>query len=217
MVSLFFLFKLYIDYSVLENYHVSEAFKLLKDNKDCNIFLMLNNSEYKMIRKRIVDCVLATDMTKHAHEYHYCKMKIETYQIKSGSNVDKILANSDENTKNQTKQEFLNSLIHLADISNPLKPLKVYKKWAECIMNEFWLQGDKERELGIPFSYLCDRRTTKLPAAQVGFMNGIVLPLTQSIVEIFPTLSFMLDNIKINSVEFTKLKEEDERNKDNVK
>lgn len=173
---------------------------------------MLNNQEFKMMRKRIIDCVLATDMTKHAHGYHYFKMKVETYQIKNGINVDKIVNNLDDSGKNQTKQEFLNTLIHLADISNPLKPLKVYKKWAEYVMNEFWLQGDKERELGIQFSYLCDRRTTKLPAAQVGFMDGIVLPLTQILVEMFPSLYFMVENIMINSAYFKKLKEEESEN-----
>ena len=198
----------YNDYSVLENYHVAEAFKLIKE-KETNIFSMLSISEYKMIRKKIIDGVLATDMTKHAHGYHYLKMKVETYQINQGKNMDKILLGLDESEINKTKQEFINTVIHLADISNPTKPLKVYKEWAERCMSEFWLQGDKERELGIPFSFLCDRRTTKLPGAQMGFMNGIVLPLTQTFIEMFPTLSYMIDNITANSEYYKKLKDED--------
>lgn len=194
--------------SVLENFHVSESFKIIQDHKDCNIFSMFSNNEYKSARKKIIDCVLATDMTKHAHEYHYLKMKVETYQIKNGVNSDKIFNNLDESSKSQTKQEFMNTLIHLADISNPTKPLTVYKKWAEMIMEEFWLQGDKEKDLGLPPSFLCDRVTTFLPAAQVGFMNGIVLPLTQVVVEIFPGLHYMVENILINSAYYKKLKEE---------
>lgn len=198
----------YNDLSVLENYHVSEAFKIILDNKDCNIFSMLTTSEFKTTRKKIIDCVLATDMTKHAHEYHYVKMKVETYQIKNGVNSNLMLLNLEENARNQTKQEFFNTLMHLADISNPTKPLCVYKKWADLVMSEFWCQGDKEKNLGLPVSFLCDRSTTSLSAAQVGFMDGIVLPLTQIVVEIFPGLHYMIENILINSAHYKKLKEE---------
>lgn len=198
----------YNDSSVLENYHISEAFKVIMESKESNIFSMLTTSEYKTTRKKIIDCVLATDMTKHAHEYHYMKMKVETYQIKNGVNSNKILDNLEDNARNQTKQEFLNTLMHLADISNPTKPINTYKKWADLIMTEFWHQGDKEKELLLPVSFLCDRKTTSLAASQVGFMEGIVLPLTQIIVEIFPGLHYMIENILINSAYFKKLKED---------
>ena len=35
-------------------------------------------------------------------------------------------------------------------------------------MEEFFLQGDKEKELGLSFSPLCDRHNTKVPQAQIG-------------------------------------------------
>lgn len=200
----------YNDTSVLENYHVAEAFKIIDENKNCNIFSMLEPIEYKAIRKKIIECVLSTDMTKHAHEYNYLRAKVESNQIKGGNKTKEIFYSiKDETLKNQTKQEFLNTLIHLADISNPTKPTSVYVKWADMVMKEFWLQGDKEHELGLPFSFLCDRNTTKLPAAQIGFMDGIVLPLTQIVVELFPGLGFMVDNILKNSIYYKNLKEED--------
>jgi len=50
--------------------------------------------------------------------------------------------------------------IHLADISNTSKPWKVCKQWVDLLFVEFFEQGDRERELGMPISYLMDRYTT---------------------------------------------------------
>ena len=55
---------LYNDNSVLENYHVSLAFKLAQ-NPQRDIFWNLSSDERKVMRRMIIDIVLATDMTKH--------------------------------------------------------------------------------------------------------------------------------------------------------
>lgn len=34
----------------------------------------------------------------------------------------------------------LKMVIKCADISNPARPLDLYKKWVDCIMEEFWSQ-----------------------------------------------------------------------------
>lgn len=44
--------------------------------------------------------------------------------------------------------QVLQNIIHCADLSNPTKPLKLYRRWVSLIMEEFWLQGDKEQEQG---------------------------------------------------------------------
>ena len=67
-------------------------------------------------------------------------------------------------------------IIHACDISNPTKPYEIYNIWANKVMNEFYLQGDKEKNLGIPVSFLCDRNTTSIPQGQIGFIEGVVFP-----------------------------------------
>ena len=112
-----------------------------------------------------------------------------------------------------TQQEILNTLIHTADISNPTKPLKIYEKWVHLVRDEFWQQGDKEKEMSLPISFLCDRVTTKVPASQIGFMDGIVYPLVQIVVAYLPGMNFMIENINTNKTHFKKIKEEeDEKN-----
>jgi hypothetical protein len=149
-------------------------------------------------------------MTLHSKEYSYMKLKLETYGIREGRNVEKIFENLDHVALFQTQQEFLNTLLHSADISNPTKPLQIYTRWVDLIMDEFWLQGDQEKMMNLPISFLCDRTTTKVSASQIGFMDGIVFPLIQIIVSFFPGLSFLKENIETNKEHYKKLKEQDE-------
>ena len=130
----------------------------------------------KIMRKKIIDCVISTDMTFHAKQFTYLKVITETNNINEGKNAEKILEGQDSLALAQTKQEFLNILIHACDISNPTKRFKVYSQWAERVVAEFFCQGDKERELGLPISFLCDRKTVTIPNSQIGFMDGIVYP-----------------------------------------
>ena len=78
-------------------------------------------------------------------------------------------------------------------------------------MEEFFIQGDKEKDMKLPVSFLCDRTTTKVPNSQLGFMDGIVIPLAKCMVEIFPKLNFMISNINENKEYYKKLKEESEK------
>jgi hypothetical protein len=34
-------------------------------------------------------------------------------------------------------------MVHCADLSNPTKPLDLYRRWVDLIMEEFFRQGDK--------------------------------------------------------------------------
>jgi hypothetical protein len=58
------------DMSVLENYHVSEAFNLIYSNPNkFGTFHKLSHDDYKILRTRIVQCVLSPDMTLHNKQY----------------------------------------------------------------------------------------------------------------------------------------------------
>jgi len=202
------------DQSVLENYHVAEAFKIINSNAKFDIFVDLNKEEYKVIRKRIIGCVLATDMTLHTKEYTYLKMKLENYKTEiEMKNFEDFFKRIDGPELFNTQQEFLNCLIHTSDISNPTKPLKIYLQWTERVMNEFWNQGDKEKIQHLPISFLCDRNTVNIPKSQIGFMDEICSPLILTVVEIFPQLNFLVDNLNKNREYFKKVRDEEEEKK----
>jgi len=58
--------------------------------------------------------------------------------------------------------------IKAADISNPSRCLHLSRMWSEQIMEEFFRQGDSERTMNLPISFLCDRFSTAIPKSQSG-------------------------------------------------
>ncbi|NXY80420.1 PDE1B phosphodiesterase, partial [Glareola pratincola] len=74
------------------------------------------------------------------------------------------------------KSKVLSLLLHAADISHPTKQWSVHSRWTKALMEEFFRQGDKEAELGLPFSPLCDRTSTLVAQSQIGFIDFIVEP-----------------------------------------
>ncbi|XP_070570274.1 dual specificity calcium/calmodulin-dependent 3',5'-cyclic nucleotide phosphodiesterase 1A-like isoform X20 [Ptychodera flava] len=150
---------LYNDRAVLENHHISCAFRVLLD-EDKNILSNLSRDEYRECRSLVIDMVLATDMS-----YHF-------QQIKQMKNLLSVPENID-------KSKALSLVLHCADISHPAKDWPIHYRWTELLMEEFFRQGDKEQELGIPFSPLCDRSSTVIAESQIGFIDFIVDPSFQ--------------------------------------
>ena len=60
-------------------------------------------------------------------------------------------------------------MIHAADLSNPTKPLELYKSWVDLISQEFFSQGDREREQGMDISAMCDKYNATIEKTQVLF------------------------------------------------
>ena len=164
----------------------------------------------------MIGCVLATDMILHNKQFNFVKDNITNFNISKGENRDKILENVNEKIF-EVQQDFLEILIHACDISNPTKPFNIYSFWADKVVTEFFRQGDKEKELGLKVSMNCDRLTVSKAQSQIGFMNFIVLPFFNSLTEIFPELIFLSDNVKNNIEVFNKIKEKEDKEKEEKK
>lgn len=68
--------------------------------------------------------------------------------------------------------------LHAADVSNPAKPWDLYIRWTDRVIAEFYDQGDKEEQAGLPVTPIFNRhKPIPLPKFQLGFINAIVLPL----------------------------------------
>lgn len=72
------------------------------------------------------------------------------------------------------------------------------KNWSERVLTEFWNQGDKERQLGLNISYLCDRYSVNLAKSQIGFLDFIILPTIQATVSFLPKLEKEIEHLKAN-------------------
>lgn len=80
-------------------------------------------------------------------------------------------------------------MVHCADLSNPTKHLPLYRQWTERIMEEFFRQGDKERERGMEISAMCDKHTASVEKSQV------MLSLTHSVINIVKMLNVHTERI----------------------
>ena len=85
-------------------------------------------------------------------------------------------------------------LLHSADVSHPTKEWELHKEWTARCMEEFFKQGDKERELGLDISPLCDRNTTQVPQSQIGFIDYIVSPLFNTVIETVEHITGRIDS-----------------------
>ena len=188
----------YNDISILENMHISETFKLINSNPDCNIFFDVDKTTYEKMRKKMISCVLSTDMFYHSNHTQFMKDLIAKKDIKQDDN-----------------QQYMNLLIHAADISNPTKPFNIYLKWAKLVLEEFCQQGDKEKALGLVCT--SDRKKVKLNTNQIGFIDYIVEDFVSSFVKIFPSLKFLHDNLVDNRAKFVNYKEDEKGNNNIIK
>ena len=186
----------YNDKSVLENFHVSEAFKIL-GKPESNILEKIEFSDFRIIRKRIIECVMATDMVHHAKVQTLVKNRLSLNNICNGVNQDKLL-NKDSSTFFDDQQEILNFLLHTADLSHNSKKFEISHKWTYLLMDEFWKQGDLEVSLNIPVSFLCDRLTAEVPKSQIGFITGIITPCFDVLIGFLPSLVFYYENVQEN-------------------
>jgi hypothetical protein len=194
---------IYNDMSVLENFHISEAFKLLS-NPNHNMFTNYNKNEIKIIRKRIVDMILATDMSFHAKIYTSMKLKVEMLLSEKKGFDTFIKEIGSSSAKFDAQQEILNYTLHAADLSHNVKSFKLTEKWTTLLMNEFWDQGDLEKKEGLPISFNCDRTTANVPKDQMGFLNGIIIPTFSLLAVMFPKVEFFVDNARSNLEEWNK-------------
>uniref|UniRef100_A0AAX7U025 Phosphodiesterase n=1 Tax=Astatotilapia calliptera TaxID=8154 RepID=A0AAX7U025_ASTCA len=181
---------MYNDESVLENHHLAVGFKLLHQ-ENCDIFQNLTKRQRQSLRKLVIDMVLATDMSKHMTLLADLKTMVETKKVTSSGVL--LLDHYTE------RIQVLRNMVHCADLSNPTKHLPLYRQWTERIMEEFFRQGDKERERGMEISAMCDKHTASVEKSQVGFIDYIVHPLWETWADlVHPDAQELLDTLEEN-------------------
>ncbi|XP_034558690.1 cAMP-specific 3',5'-cyclic phosphodiesterase 4B-like isoform X2 [Notolabrus celidotus] len=181
---------MYNDESVLENHHLAVGFKLLQED-NCDIFQNLSKKQRQSLRRMVIDMVLATDMSKHMSLLADLKTMVETKKVTSSGVL--LLDNYTD------RMQVLRNMVHCADLSNPTKPLDLYRQWTDRIMDEFFHQGDRERERGMEISPMCDKHTASVERTQVGFIDYIVHPLWETWADlVHPDAQDILDTLEDN-------------------
>ena len=138
----------YNDISILENYHLAQAFKILQD-PNYNILEQIENG--KAMKERIVQCVLDTDMAYH----------------------NKHLAQIRECVRSKPEfglEWYLSMILHAADLSNLCRDFRITEQWGYRIREEMIEQTRLEEINGVEISY---RRDLSAAHHQYGFIQYI--------------------------------------------
>ena len=164
--------------------HCAMAFRILA-RPDADMLAAFSDvAERAAVRKTMVSLVLATDMAMHGT--HVASLENLTTSSRYGdddaadSHVAETLA------KEPDKLELvLQMALHAADISNPAKPWDVSLRWTECVLEEFFAQGDEEKAVGLSVTPGFDRSaqpTWKERAkGQAFFLGVLVKPLFEAL------------------------------------
>ncbi|CDI77836.1 cAMP-specific 3',5'-cyclic phosphodiesterase, putative, partial [Eimeria acervulina] len=154
----------YNDISVLENYHAACCFRTAAEPA-ANIFYKLKKGVFQYIRQHIIELILATDMKQHFDFISHLRVRRHT------ANFNIIETNED-------RWMVFKACIKAADLAHAATSWEQHKQWSERLAEEFYLQGDEEKRLGLPVSNLCDRlRKHEFSRSQSGFLKVLVEPL----------------------------------------
>eukprot|EP01083_Nonionella_stella_P295578 1004538_1 len=193
--------RLHNDQSVLENHHCNVTFKTLY-REDCNFITHFSNQDRKTFRTRVIQAILATDMS---HHFALCRTLDQIDKAQFQQNM----ASHEKNDK--FKQMVVNMLLHTADLTAPCQPLLLALKWGKKVCQEFTNQVKKESELGIeslPMMIGLEERENFLKS-QNTFIKFVLRPLFKQVARLLPQLNHLylqlLNNEQFFSDELEKI------------
>ncbi|EFJ46356.1 3'5'-cyclic nucleotide phosphodiesterase [Volvox carteri f. nagariensis] len=181
----------YNDRSPLESHHAAAAFTLLADRPDLDVTTGLSAAERAAFRKqarggqgplllgalRVVELVLATDMKQHFAILN---------QFNTGPSGGMVEVVAPVPLNEGERLLTLQVMLKASDIGHLGASLDRHKRWLTGLEEEFFRQGDQERQRGLPVSPLFDRAKQGVSKSQVGFYDFVALPLVRAVAEAFP-------------------------------
>jgi len=198
----------YNDQSILENMHCATAFQIMKESSECNWLSSLvdvadaqhASGLRQYARKGIISMVLGTDMAKHQKCVEQLSAFVAEERVGGNLVEGEVETSADKQRALERKLFLLDTVVHMADLSNPCKPRGIAVNWSKRVCEEFWMQGDLERTLGLQISPLCDRVVGMqgMPKSQIGFIDFVVTPLVGPLAEVSPEAKVLLDGLRKN-------------------
>jgi len=168
---------LYSDQSVLENLHCRVAFETMLNYK---IDKLMPPAAWRSFRSSIVHAILSTDMK------HHNKLKAELYK---GLRNPELIQVSD----------WIAYLVHSADLGNLTLKWEISKEWEEKLFEEFAQQAKKEKARGLQVTpYMSGANAVTKADIQLGFMENILLPWWDALLQLIPQIAPRVATLKRN-------------------
>ena len=138
----------------------------MRNRENYNFLISFSPQDVNYFRRIVTECVIATDLAKSIPWLSTAKII-----FKSINNNSDINSKSSVDEKKELEEKILRMQIAIkcADVGHPSKPLDLHLEWSRRICEEFYCQGDKEKERGMKISPLCDRDVpaSSYPVGQV--------------------------------------------------
>jgi len=181
------------DKSPNENHHVAAAFEVLLQ-PECNFLSEMPTSEFRLLRKLVVDLVLGTDMAQNTKIVQSFRASRERCVADAASSVTPLAPSSADDAI-----LALQVALKCADMGHLALSWSSHMQWVRRLETEFFSQGDKEKVLNMPeTSFLMDREKPGVSETQTGFFDYVVFPLFRPFVEAFPLASPVLLTVEEN-------------------
>jgi hypothetical protein len=197
----------YNDHSPLENMHANVCFETLR-RPGLNFLHHMSEHDFSVFRQKVIDAILATDMSKHFELVDRFSARVAK-QEDNPFTVDTKQDRERQKASKGDRRMLMHVFIHVSDLSHCARPWDSHKYLVAALEEEFFLQGDKEKELGIPVMPMMDRSADSLAAGQGFFLDKLVRPLVEPFTHFISDKlpKEVLENLAINKKSWTDLVE----------
>ena len=175
--------------TLLEKHHTLRAFEVMVSDAT-GLLEGISSAQYWEFRNVVSGCILATDFSRHGE---YCTAAAQ-------------VAASGEPMPKQLEMELL---IKAADISNVLKPFPIARLWALRITEEFFTQGDLEKQIHIDVTPMCDRTARSRVKLQCDFIDHSCLPFFTKLAAVYPALAHSVAQMLANRAQWERCSDSD--------
>nr|CAG8439478.1 9657_t:CDS:2 [Entrophospora candida] len=173
----------YKNESVLENYSCTLTMELLSKHK---LFQMDNNSSSSGIGSRC--CYSSSSSTFTSPES----------SPTSTTSPSRLFPTTPTLLDKDRRLILLKVLLHAADLSNTVRPWEISKCWSDCVVEEFFKQGDLEKLKNLPVSPNMDREQTHQSQISLGFGDYVVKPYFEAFALFLNQAKIFLDTLAEN-------------------
>ncbi|KAI9322199.1 hypothetical protein BX666DRAFT_1892528 [Dichotomocladium elegans] len=195
----------YKDTSVLESYSVDITRHLFQKHRLLGRLKAENNDASEMeirFTNRVASLILSTDMVRHPemldHAHRLGAMLTACY----GGSGDMCTFSSRKDEQflfsDRDRLAFSEVILHAADISNTVRPWPISKQWSDLIVQEFFRQGDAEKEAGLTVSPGMDRDQSTQAEISLNFGDLLVKPYYEALAGLLPGARALLNILATN-------------------
>jgi len=185
---------LYNNEHVNEHHHVAAAFDVLLRPEN-NFLEHLPDQELCMLRSLVTDLVLSTDMAQHGKIMQSARQVLGASS--RASTADAVRAAFEPASRGEAVV-LLQLAVKCSDLGHMALDWELHLQWVQRLEEEFFLQGDREKEGGLPVSFLMDRCQPGPSGSQVGFFDAVVLPLFELLLHAAPQAEIVLKSVREN-------------------